>query len=333
MALIKGTNSNNTLGGTNSADDIYGYGGDDKIYGYGGDDWIDGGSGNDILYGGAGNDDLIGGSGINTLYGGVGNDWFRMSARSTALSDDYVADFELGSDKIDLRAWGVSDFSQVKALLGNTSDGGSLLNAYYGGYNHYIEIANVTKNEFISSDFVFNTSTTALEINGTSSGDVLFGRRGDDLIHGNSGNDKILGGIGDDDLFGDAGNDQIWGGLGSDVMSGGTGDDLFRFAAISEMTSSTGRDVIKDFQVNDGYGYDDRIDFSQIDADTTVSGNQAFDFIGKLNFISYSPGELRCYYNADGNTVVAGNIDNDSAPEFEVVLVGKHALNASDFVL
>ncbi|MBS3650704.1 M10 family metallopeptidase C-terminal domain-containing protein [Pseudaminobacter sp. 19-2017] len=333
MALIKGTNSNNTLGGTTSADEIYAYGGNDKVYGYGGNDWIDGGAGNDILYGGAGNDDLIGGTGINTLYGGAGADWFRMSARSSALSDDYIADFTLDSDKIDLRAWGVSDFSQVKALLGNTADGGSLLNAYYGGYNHYIEIANVTKGKFISSDFVFDTSAKALSISGTGSGDVLFGGRGDDLIHGNGGNDKLLGGIGDDDIFGGAGNDQIWGGQGSDYMSGGSGNDIFRFAAISEMTSSTGRDIIKDFQVNDSYGYDDRIDFSQIDADATRAGNQAFDFIGGKKFISNSPGELRYYYNSAGNTVVAGNVDNDATPEFEIVLIGKHNLDVSDFIV
>jgi Ca2+-binding RTX toxin-like protein len=333
MALIKGTNSNNVLAGTTADDDIYAYGGNDTVYGYGGDDWIDGGSGNDTLYGGAGNDVLLGGSGINTLYGGSGADWFRMTNRSSALSDDYIADFTLGSDKIDMRAWGASDFSQVQALLANTADGGSLLNAFYGGYSHVIEIANVQRGELISSDSVFNTSATALSISGTSSGDVLFGGRGHDLLEGNGGNDKLLGGYGDDDIYGDLGNDQIWGGAGSDYLSGGSGNDIFRFAAISEMTSSTGRDVIADFQINDGDGYDDRIDLSQIDADASRAGNQAFDFIGRTNFISYSPGELRCYYTSSGDTVVAGNVDNDAADEFQIVLAGRHSLNVNDFIV
>ena len=181
-----------------------------------------------------------------------------------------------------------------------------------------------TTPEFIASDFVVNTSTRARTLNGTSSSDVLFGGRGHDLIDGNGGKDKLLGGVGDDDIYAEAGNDQIWGGAGSDLMSGGIGDDLFRFASVSEMTSSSERDIITDFQINDGVGYDDLIDFSRIDADPTRSGNQAFDFIGRDTSISYSPGELRYYYGSHGDTIVAGNIDNDSASEFQIVLEGHH---------
>ena len=59
------------------------------------------------------------------------------------LSDDYIADLQLGLDKIDLRAWGVSDFTQVQMLLANTAEGGSLFNAFYGGINHIIEVEDV----------------------------------------------------------------------------------------------------------------------------------------------------------------------------------------------
>lgn len=333
MALIKGTNGSETIDGYSSSDEIYGYGGNDKIYGYEGHDFISGGAGNDTLYGGSGDDDIYGDSGINTLVGGSGDDWFRTSARSTGLSDDYIADFELGADRIDMRAWGVSDFTQVQALLSNTSDGGSILNAYTGGVSHVIEIADVTRGEFISGDFVLDTSTAARNLSGSSSVDVLFGGRGHDTINGNGGSDKLLGGLGDDDIFGGSGNDQIWGGIGSDLMSGGSGDDIFRFVSVSEMNSASGRDVITDFQVNDGAGYDDLIDFSLIDADLTRAGNQAFDFIGKSGFISNSPGELRYAYNSAGDTVIAGNIDNDSAAEFQIVLIGRHVLDASDFIV
>lgn len=333
MALIKGTNGSETIYGYSGNDEIYGFGGNDKIYGYEGHDFISGGAGNDTLYGGSGDDDIYGDSGINTLVGGSGDDWFRTSARSTGLSDDYIADFELGYDRIDLRNWGVSDFTQVQALLGNTSDGGSILNAYAGGESHVIEIADVTRGEFISGDFVFDTSTAARNLSGSNSVDVLFGGRGHDLIDGNGGSDRLLGGLGDDDIYGESGNDQLWGGIGSDLMSGGSGDDFFRFVSVSEMNSASGRDVITDFQVNDGFGYDDLIDFSQIDADTTRAGNQAFDFIGRQNFISNSPGELRYAYNSAGDTVVAGNIDNDSAAEFQIVLTGHSVLAASDFIV
>ena len=333
MALIKGTNSSETIYGYSGNDEIYGYGGNDKIYGYEGHDFISGGAGNDTLYGGSGDDDIYGDSGINTLVGGSGDDWFRTSARSTGLSDDYIADFELGYDRIDLRNWGVSDFTQVQALLGNTSDGGSILNAYAGGVNHVIEIADITRGEFISGDFVFDTSTAARNLSGSNSVDVLFGGRGHDIIDGNGGSDRLLGGLGDDDIYGESGNDQIWGGIGSDLMSGGSGDDVFRFVSVSEMTSASGRDVITDFQVNDGSGYDDLIDFSQIDADATLAGNQSFAFIGRSGFISNSPGELRYAYNSAGDTVIAGNIDNDTAAEFQIVLTGHYVLAASDFIV
>ncbi len=105
--------------GTNASESIYGTSSHDVIYGYGGNDYLYGGFGNDHLYGGSGDDDLVGGSGINTLYGGGGYDWFIMSARSTSSSDDLIADFEFGYDKIDVSAWGVSDFSQIKAILGS----------------------------------------------------------------------------------------------------------------------------------------------------------------------------------------------------------------------
>jgi Ca2+-binding RTX toxin-like protein len=333
MALIKGTNGGEVIRGTTASDEIYGFGGNDRIYGYEGHDLVSGGAGNDTLYGGSGDDDIYGDSGINTLYGGSGADWFRSSDRSTGLSDDFIADFELGQDRIDLREWGVSDFNQVQALLGNTSDGGAILNAYLGGINHVIEIADVARGEFVSADFVFDGSTRDRDIAGTNSADVLFGGRGHDLIDGNGGSDKLLGGLGDDDIYGESGNDQIWGGLGSDLMSGGSGDDVFRFVSVSEMTSASGRDVIADFQINDGAGYDDLIDLSKLDADLTRAGNQAFDFIGRDSFVANSPGELRYTYNSAGDTVIVGNIDNDTSAEFQIVLIGRHVLDVSDFIV
>ena len=111
MAVIQGSNGADDIFGTSAGDTIYGYGGADAIYGYGG---------NDAIYGGAGDDDLVGGTGANNLYGGSGVDWFTMSARGAGLSDDYVADFEFDIDRIDVVSWGISDFSQIKALLRTT---------------------------------------------------------------------------------------------------------------------------------------------------------------------------------------------------------------------
>ena len=106
MANVYGTNGNDTnlSGFDNSNDTIYGYNGNDNLYGL---------SGNDRLYGGLGS---------NNLLGGAGYDWFSMSARGSAgSSSDYIRDFQFDVDKIDVSAWGISDFSQVQALLANGS--------------------------------------------------------------------------------------------------------------------------------------------------------------------------------------------------------------------
>src|SRR5215217_5333969 len=141
--------------GTSASESIYGTSSHDVIYGYGGNDYLWGGFGNDHIYGGSGDDDLVGGSGINTLYGGYGDDWFIMSARSNSSSDDLIADFEFGNDAIDLSAWGVSDFSQIKAILGSYY-GDARLNAFAGGYNHVLTIDSVAPSQLIAQDFIYS---------------------------------------------------------------------------------------------------------------------------------------------------------------------------------
>lgn len=54
MAVINGTNNNDTLQGGAGNDSISGYNGQDRISGEGGDDYISGGDGNDTLFGDAG---------------------------------------------------------------------------------------------------------------------------------------------------------------------------------------------------------------------------------------------------------------------------------------
>ena len=63
---------------------------------------MNGGAGNDQLYGGSGADTLIGGAGNDTLTGGAGADTFVWQAGDTGT--DTVADFQLGTDTLDLGA-------------------------------------------------------------------------------------------------------------------------------------------------------------------------------------------------------------------------------------
>src|SRR3954454_14324927 len=122
MADIFGTDFSETLTGTSGNDNIEGRGGNDTLYGRSGDDRLDGGTGNDWIDGGSGHDILIGGAGVTDLAAHSRFDTFTVSARTSAgFSDDLVWDFTFDIDQVDLRAWGVSDFSQVQELL--QSDG------------------------------------------------------------------------------------------------------------------------------------------------------------------------------------------------------------------
>ncbi|MBK4215823.1 hypothetical protein JJJ17_07795 [Paracoccus caeni] len=181
-------------------------------------------------------------------------------------------------------------------------------------------------------------------IYGQGGDDRLFGEAGHDLIAGGGGKDEIFGGIGDDRLsgddgddrlFGEAGNDTLAGGVGNDTLTGGQdadhltggyGADLFVFNSAFE-TRVWGRDTITDFQQSQN----DRIALRAMDADTTLRGDQAFDFIGRAKF-SGDAGELR-FEHRDGNTLISGDVNGDGKADFAIQLIGRIALDLDDFIL
>lgn len=85
-----------------------------------GDDLITGGASNDFLVGGSGNDIMTGGLGADTFIGGGGQDTFAYGsvAESQTGSNDNILSFEVGVDKIDLRA--VASSATLEVSGGNT---------------------------------------------------------------------------------------------------------------------------------------------------------------------------------------------------------------------
>lgn len=63
------------------------------------------------VFGRAGDDYIRDGAGGQMLYGGAGADTFAMIAADGAV--DRLSDFQIGQDKIDLTAWGVTSFDQL----------------------------------------------------------------------------------------------------------------------------------------------------------------------------------------------------------------------------
>ena len=167
------------------------------------------------------------------------------------------------------------------------------------------------------------------EIVGTAGDDFLRGTSGRDLIRGRAGDDRLWGRPDDDVLMGDAGADVLAGKGGLDQMIGGKGADRFLLRDVDD-APATGpdHDEVLDFRRGQG----DKLDLSPIDADRTMTGNQAFHFVGDCDF--FGPGQLRYQATADGDFLVSGNIDTDPTADFAFV-VRSHLthLRASDFLL
>ncbi|MEH1907178.1 MAG: hypothetical protein V7L05_23380 [Nostoc sp.] len=159
---------------------------------------------------------------------------------------------------------------------------------------------------------------------GGSGNDVLLAADGNNTVNGSDGNDVLLGGNGNDKLIGGLGDDTLVGGAGTDILIGGPGNDVFKFSSVSD-SLPVGRDLITDF-VGNGNLLGDRIDLSDIDANSTIGGKQNFAFIGAAAFTA--PGQLRY---SEG--ILQGNIDGTLSADFEVRLIGAPELGANSLIL
>ena len=194
-------------------------------------------------------------------------------------------------------------------------------------------------------------------LNGNDGSDVLDGGRGDDRLDGGPGMDiatfagstsvvvdlvakpatakrggetdtltsveGIIGSSMADSFKGDGQDNEFQGGLGKDTATGGAGRDLYAFRAVQDSPPGTGRDVIKDFAPGQ-----DVIDVGNIDADSTVPGQQSFRWVGKATLT----GAAQLGYYLSGNTtIVRASTDADAKPEVEIELNGSKTLTAADF--
>lgn len=175
----------------------------------------------------------------------------------------------------------------------------------------------------VEADRVLNGTSRNDTLNGAGGNDSLNGLAGNDLLLGFGGNDTLSGLTGNDTLDGGAGNDLLIGGAGRDVMTGGTGADLFRFTALADSVVGTSRDLITGFSRAEG----DRVDLATIDANTRLSGDQAFAFIGDAGFGRIA-GQLRF---AGG--VLQADLNGDARADMEIAIQGVSTLLAADFIL
>ena len=100
---FSGNDGNDTITGSSHRDRIPGGNGEDVLEGRSGWDHLEGGFGDDTIYGGDGDDRIVGQWGANQLWGGKGADTF-VCGGSPGL--ETVNDFEVGTDKVKVRAQG-----------------------------------------------------------------------------------------------------------------------------------------------------------------------------------------------------------------------------------
>jgi hypothetical protein len=108
-------------------------------------------------------------------------------------------------------------------------------------------------------------------------------------------------------------------------MTGGGGNDTFLYTDAAQSTAAK-TDHIMDFDAGD------HIDLSQIDADTTQAGDQAFAFIGAGAF-GHHAGELRAEL-AGGVWTIQGDTDGDGNADFTLLVTtaNGHQMVNTDFV-
>ncbi len=342
---LTGSTFNDTLTGNSGANVLDGRGGNDQLIGGAGNDRLLGGSGNDVLNGGPGSDTAD----YSTATAGV---TVHLDLMEGPLEPVVVNTAGAGIDTlVSIESLTGSNFKDTLSVSGGED---STLTGGDGDDHLYSDHAdNATLNGGAGNDKLSAGQTGLTTLNGEAGNDTLTMGDAHGTLNGGTGDDKLSAGWGTYTLNGGDGNDLLEtdstfaapqailnGGAGNDVLkadsfgplNGGAGADTlehipgvfgptiltFVYNAVSDSPAGTGKDKIIGF-VGKGASVGDKIDLSTIDANTLLSGNQAFTWKGA------TPGGAGTLWYTGG--VLSGNVDGDAAPEFEIELLGAPTLS------
>jgi len=367
--FIWGYNGNDYISAGDGPDIVYAGIGDDSVYGGGGTDVLMGEAGDDYLVAGAsGGDTLNGGDGVDSA-GLVDHQYqfsdqtvnLATGATNDGIKLIGIENLEggAGTDRFDGNAgdntlWGMEGTDVLDGnagddwLQGGTGsdwlDGGQGADSLWGGGGRdTIMYDNSTAAVTVHLDLGYgyggeaqgDTYFLVEDVYGSNCNDFLGGDGNANAMNGLAGNDRMVGYGGNDTLFGDAGYDSLSGGAGNDVLNGGsekdnlnggTGADHFAFGATSDSGFGASKwDIVQDFN----HGEADKIDLSNIDANSNVAGDQAFAF--KSGAFT-GAGQVHVTY-ANGNTYVDANTSGNGGVDMQIELTGHHTMVASDFIL
>ncbi|QWD77375.1 VCBS domain-containing protein [Polynucleobacter sp. MWH-Svant-W18] len=194
---------------------------------------------------------------FNATIGGIGHTYIyeRVASADTAannLLNDVLIDVQgttSAAPITNLNTLFTSGHISGADTLQADSSGNNTFTGYSG--------TDTVSYESATADITVNLSITGAQT--TGSGSDTFTSI-ENLI-GSSHNDSITGTSGANILIGNAGNDTLTGGAGADTLTGGTGADTFKYAAITDLTTTVGAvEKITDFNSADG----DKVDFGAL---------------------------------------------------------------------
>lgn len=210
--------------------------GADLIIAGDGDDNINAGDGNDTIYAGAGNDVIDDWNGDDLVYAGDGNDTANVSVGNDTYymegGDDLVNVWDNaghntfyggdGFDTLDFQNWQSTSGASVTF----TDDGAGTFSHFNGATTGTFEEFEFVSGTAYSDTLDASMTTSGIMLDGAGGNDIIIGGSGDDLLLGGAGDDVIFGGDGDDFIGGESGDDTIYGGAGSDSLYGDDGNDV-----------------------------------------------------------------------------------------------------------
>jgi Ca2+-binding RTX toxin-like protein len=138
-------------------------------------------------------------------------------------------------------------------------------------------------------------------------------------------NVNLTGSIDNNRIIGNDGNNIIDGSYGKDTMSGAGGTDVFIWSSVYEIGwFNFDPDIVTDLNRAEG----DVLHLTNIDADETVAGDQAFTFIGTAAFTA--PGQINWFTNGI-DTFVQLNTNADLTVDGIIQVLGVQTVDAGWF--